>query len=198
MGLEEKYSYGQTPLDEDEKVGLRSPSVNTKWELDQLEKLNIEKAVEWSIHGRFRRDQVLNEAFVKRLHLEMFGLVWDWAGTFRRSDKNIGVEWNRIGIELKKLLDDTEYWLTNETFAPDEIAIRFKYRMVSIHCFPNGNGRHSRLMADILVEKVLRRKVFSWGLRLSLGPEQVRREYIRAIQEADQGDIFPLLQFARS
>lgn len=198
MGLEEKYSYGQTPLDEDEKVGLRSPSVNTKWELDQLEKLNIEKAVEWSIHGRFRRDQVLNEAFVKRLHLEMFGNVWDWAGTFRRSDKNIGVEWNRIGIELKKLLDDTEYWLTNETFAPDEIAIRFKYRMVSIHCFPNGNGRHSRLMADILVEKVLRRKVFSWGLRLSLGPEQVRREYIRAIQEADQGDIFPLLQFARS
>lgn len=182
----------------EDREGMKGPFVNTEWELDQLEKLNIEKAVEWSIHGRFNRDQILSEPFIKKLHLEMFGNVWDWAGTYRKSDKNIGVEWTRIGIELRKLLDDSGYWITNETFAPDELAIRFKHRLVKIHCFPNGNGRHSRLMADILIEKVFKRKVFTWGLNLSMGPEEVRKAYLKAIKQADQGDILPLLHFARS
>lgn len=198
MGLKPTYTYGQTPLDEDEKEGLLSNSVTTRWELDQLEQLNIEKAIHWTIHRKFGEDLILSEEFIKKLHKRMLGDVWRWAGTFRRSDKNLGVEWTRIGVELKMLLDDTKYWIRHKTYDPDEIAIRFKHKLVKIHCFPNGNGRHSRLMADILIEKVFKREVFSWNRSNMVRPDHIRREYIKAIQQADQGVIGPLLQFARA
>jgi len=198
MGLNPTYTYGQTPLDGDEKEGLLSNSVTTRWELDQLEQLNIEKAIHWTIHRKFGEDQILSEEFIKKLHKRMLGDVWRWAGTFRRSDKNLGVEWTRIGVELKMLLDDTKYWIRNKTYDPDEIAIRFKHKLVKIHCFPNGNGRHSRLMADILIEKVFKREVFSWYGSNMVRPDHIRREYIQAIQQADQGVVGPLLQFARA
>ena len=198
MGLNLPYSFGQTPLDEDEKEGLKTGSVTTKQELDQLEQLNIEKAVEWTIHRRLDEKRILTEEFVKNLHLRMFGDVWYWAGSFRRSDKNLGVAWIHIGVELRTLLDDTKFWIQNKAYPPDEIAIRFKHRIVKIHCFPNGNGRHSRLMADIIIEKVFGKEVFSWrGLNM-VKPDEIRKEYIFAIQQADEGDIAPLLDFARS
>ena len=128
----------------------------------------------------------------------MLGDVWHWAGTFRRSDKNLGVEWTRIGVELKMLLDDSKYWIRNRTYDPDEIAIRFKHKLVKIHCFSNGNGRHSRLMADILIEKVFKREVFSWKRSNMVKPDHIRREYIQAIQQADKGEMAPLIQFARA
>jgi Fic-DOC domain mobile mystery protein B len=198
VGLDYPYSFGQTPLDEDEKEGLKSGLVTTKWELDQLEQLNIEKAVEWTIHRRLDENRILTEEFVKSIHLRMLGDVWDWAGSFRRSDKNLGVTWIYIGVELRKLLDDTRFWIRNKAYPPDEIAIRFKHRIVKIHCFPNGNGRHSRLMADIIIEKVFGKKVFSWRGSDMVKPDEIRKDYIFAIQEADKGDIIPLLKFARS
>lgn len=198
MGLENEDIFAQTPLDENEKEGLRNTSVNTRWELDQLEQVNIEKALAWTIHHRFKEDQILNIEFIKKLHQRMLGDVWDWAGTFRRSDKNLGVEWTKIEVELRMLLDDTRYWISNLTYDPDETVIRFKHRLVKIHCFPNGNGRHSRLMADILIEKVFNREVFTWNRSILVKPDEKRREYIQAIIRADQGDITPLIRFARS
>jgi Fic-DOC domain mobile mystery protein B len=197
MGLSNTYFFGQTPLDEDEKEGLKDIAVNTRRELDQLEQLNIEKAIEWTIHRHFNDDQILTEEFIKKLHWRMMGDVWDWAGTFRRSDKNLGVEWTRINIELRKLLDDSKFWIRNKTYCPDEIAIRFKHKLVKIHCFPNGNGRHSRLMADILIEKVFKRELFTWKRSNLVKHDEIRREYIVAIKKADQGDLSPLIQFAR-
>ena len=154
MGLDFEYIAGQTPLSEEEKDGLKIKSITTQGELDEFEQLNIEKAVEWTIHKNFKFEKILTEKFIKDLHKRMFSDVWNWAGEFRRTEKNIGIQWTEIGIELKKLIEDTKFWILNKTYSEEEIAIRFKHRLVSIHCFPNGNGRHSRLMADIIMESV--------------------------------------------
>jgi Fic-DOC domain mobile mystery protein B len=198
MGLELSYDEGQTPLDEDEKEGLLIISVSTREELDEFEQENIQRAMLW-VHGKkFKQEEVLSEGFVKELHKRMFGDVWKWAGTFRKTNKNLGVDKFSIGVELKALLDDCQYWIAHNIYPPDEIAIRFKYRLVSIHCFANGNGRHSRLMADIIIEKLLGGEVFSWGEKDPIQNNTTRTEYIRSMKEADKGNIAHLLKFARS
>lgn len=198
MGLELQYAYGQTPLDEEEKEGLKIKSITSQGELDEFEQLNIEKAVEWTIHSNLKPDRILTEKFVKDLHKKMYNDVWKWAGKFRTSNKNIGIEWMQIGIELKKLLDDTKYWLENSTFSQEEIAIRFKYRIVAIHCFPNGNGRHSRMMADIIMDSIFRKEIFSWHKSNMVKADDTRKEYIDALRKADNGNINPLIEFAKN
>jgi len=197
MGLDFKYIYGQTPLSEEEKEELLIKSVTTRGELDELEQLNIEKAVEWTLENKFSKEKILSEEFIKLLHKKMLGEVWEWAGKFRKSEKNIGVDWIRIEVELRMLLDDTKYWIENKTYSPDEIAIRFKHRLVNIHCFPNGNGRHSRLMADIIIESVFGMEAFTWNNSSLVKPDKLRIEYIDSIRQADNGSIEPLLEFAR-
>jgi len=128
----------------------------------------------------------------------MYGGVWKWAGTFRRSDKNIGVTWTQIPMALRGLIDDTKYWIENKTFSEDEIAIRFKHRLVSIHCFPNGNGRHSRIMADLIAQHIFKKPVFTWGSANLVKAGDVRNKYLAAIRQADRDNIDPLLQFSRS
>lgn len=198
MGLDFQYISGQTPLDGDEKQGLLVKSVTSREDLDELEKLNIEKAIEWTINTKFKKEKILTEDFIKTLHAKMFGEVWAWAGHFRKSNKNIGVDWPIIGIELKILLDDAGYWIRKESYNPDEIAIRFKHRLVKIHCFPNGNGRHSRMMADVIIDSIFERQVFDWRYSSMLHADATREEYINAIKKADNGDIGPLLDFARN
>lgn len=128
----------------------------------------------------------------------MYSDVWLWAGSFRNTKKNLDIEHWRIPIQLKYLLDDANYWLQHKTFTPDETAIRFKHKLVSIHCFANGNGRHSRLMADLIIEKVFNRPVFSWGATKLIHSGELRSSYISALKTADQGDIQALMKFARS
>ncbi|MQP25251.1 mobile mystery protein B [Flavobacterium sp. LMO8] len=198
MGLELQYEDGQTPLSEEEKEGLLIKTITTHAELDEYEQLNIENAVEWLMRQKLKKDKVLTEDFIKALHKRMFGKVWKWAGEFRQSEKNIGVKWINIWTDLKVLLDDTSYWIDNDTFPPDEIAIRFKHRLVNIHCFPNGNGRHSRLMADIIVESIFEKEIFSWHSSNMVKADEVRKEYIKSIRLADNGDIESLIKFART
>ena len=198
MGLDLDYISGQTPLDEDEKEGLLIESISSRGDLDEFEQLNIEKAIEWTIKKKLKKENILTEEFIKALHIRMFGEVWAWAGNYRKSNKNIGVDRTMIGIELRKLLDDTEYWIKNNAYKPDEVAIRFKHRLVKIHCFPNGNGRHSRMMADIIIQSVFGQPVFDWRYSSMVKADATREEYIRAIKKADIGDIEPLLNFARN
>lgn len=198
MGLELHYSDGQTPLDEEEKEGLKIKSITTQGELDQFEQLNIESAIEWIIRSNLKAENILTEKLIKDLHKKMFGDVWKWAGQFRKTDKNIGVKWTRIGIELKNLMDDTIYWIDNNTYVPVEIAIRFKHRIVAIHCFPNGNGRHSRLMADVIIESIFGKEVFSWQTSNMIKADKTRKEYIAALRQADIGNIIPLIEFAEN
>lgn len=198
MGLELLYGEGQTPLDEDEKEGLKIKTITTQGELDELEQLNIEKAVEWTIHANLKPNKILTEKFVKDLHKRMYGDVWKWAGEFRRTEKNIGMPWIQIGVELKSLLDDTKYWIENKTYSPEEIAIRFKHRIVFIHCFPNGNGRHSRMMADIIMESIFKKEIFTWHQSNMVRADETRKEYINSLKEADNGNINPLIEFAKN
>lgn len=198
MGLDLDYIDGQTPLEEEEKDGLLIPTIATRGELDEFEQQNIEQAVQWSLMRNFKQEDIFSEAFIKDVHKRMYNNVWAWAGKFRKTNKNLGVDIQYIGIELKKLLDDVIYWTTNNTYSPDEIAVRFKHRIVSIHCFPNGNGRHSRLMADIIIEKIFKLPVFSWGAANLSNEGDARAKYLKAVKTADKGDYLPLLAFARS
>jgi Fic-DOC domain mobile mystery protein B len=197
MGLELEYFEGQTPLDDDEKEGLLIPTIATRGELDEFEQLNIEEAIQW-IHGRkLKSESIFTEKFIRNLHVRMFGNVWRWAGSFRKTNKNLGIDKWQIPVAVKDLCDNAIFWVENETFSPDEIAIRFKHRIVSIHCFPNGNGRHSRLMADIIISNYFGLRPFSWGANDMLHPNSTRMEYIKALREADCGNFDPLLKFAR-
>ncbi|MGM9479216.1 mobile mystery protein B [Pedobacter sp. GSP4] len=198
MGLDLIYIDGQTPLDEDEKEGLLIPTIATREELDEFEQQNIEDAIQWTLGRKFKSEKLLTEAFIKDMHKRMYKDVWQWAGTFRKTNKNIGVDRWRVAVELKVLLADTWFWIENDTFPPDEIAIRFKYRIVSIHCFSNGNGRHSRLLADIIVEKLFDGPVFTWGAGNLSKECESRTRYLDSLKLADKGDYTALVLFARS
>lgn len=198
MELNWNYDQGETPLDEDEKEGLKLKNLLTKADLDLAEQKSIELAILWSLGLKITAEKLLTEAFIMKVHKQMFAKVWDWSGSYRKTDKNIGVDKWSIVTYLKYLIDDTKYWITNAIFEPDEIAIRFKHRLVSIHCFPNGNGRHSRLMADILISQVFKLDVFTWGSKANDTPELQRSKYLIALREADKGNYNPLVIFARS
>ena len=198
MGLDLDYIDGQTPLDEDEKDGLLIPTIATRGELDEFEQQNIEQAVQWTLTRNFKPEAIFTETFIRNVHKRMYKQVWAWAGDFRKTNKNIGVDKWQIPTDLKYLLDDARFWHENNTYSPDEIAVRFKHRIVSIHCFPNGNGRHSRLMADIIIEKLYKQPVFSWGAANLSSQSDTRSDYLKAVKTADKSEYSLLLAFARS
>ena len=197
MGLEIEYIDGQTPLDEDEKEGLKISTITTRGDLDEFEQQNIEKAVEWTLKNKFKEERILSEDFIKSLHKRMFEDVWNWAGEFRKTEKSLGVDPYKIGIELRNLLDDCKYWINNKTFDQEEIAVRFSHRIVKIHLFPNGNGRHSRLIGDVVINHIFGHPVFTWGGKALVHQGDVRGKYINALREADAGDFGSLIKFVR-
>ncbi|MEM9835169.1 MAG: mobile mystery protein B [Bacteroidota bacterium] len=195
MGLEFEYTNGQTPIDEVEKGGLKIKSISTLGELDAFEQQNIEEAIQWTLKNTFTIETVLSEKFINLVHKKMFGHVWRWAGNYRQTNKNIGVQFYMISQQLRVHIDNCLYWFEHNTFAPDEIAIRFKHGLVAIHLYPNGNGRHSRLMGDLLIE-AFERRIFTWGSQ-TIRKERSRKMYISALKEADRGDFQKLIAFAR-
>ncbi len=190
------YPPGATPLDRDEAEGLLLPHITNRGELDRWEQDNIVEAETWA----FRRKpaDLLSEAYSCRLHKRMFGNVWRWAGTFRSSDKNIGVDYWSIAPSLKNLLEDVKIWIEQSVYSPDDIAAHFHHRLVAIHLFANGNGRHARLMADLLLVHILNRPCFTWGSENMAEAGTCREQYIQALQAADRHDYAPLLKFVRS
>jgi len=188
---------GQTPLEPDEAEQLIPSWISTRGDLDSAEQENIADAVEWTLGTALSPSEILDEGFLRRLHRRMFGQVWRWAGTYRTSARNIGVDAWLIGEELGVLLADARYWVEHETYPHDELAVRFHHRLVSMHPFPNGNGRHARLAADLLIQS-LGAPAFTWAIHRDDDPEALRAEYVAAILAADAGEIEPLLGFARS
>lgn len=197
MGLDLDYIDGQTPLEEDEKEDLLIPTISTRGELDEFEQLGVEKANEWLLGRKLSIEKILSEDFVRDLHKRMFADIWKWAGAFRRTGKNIGVEPVTIPIELKNLLDDCKYWIENKVFNEDEIAVRLSHRMVWIHPFANGNGRHSRLIADVLINKGFDKPYFTWGSINLTKAGEARTRYLKALREADKNNYQPLIEFSR-
>ncbi len=187
---------GATPLGPNESEGLLFSDITTRGELDRLEQENIAEGEERAFR-RVRRD-LLTVPFVKRLHQRMFGSDWKWAGQFRTTDKNIGIASWQITEELKKLVDDVSVWVANSTYSADEIAARFHHRLTVIHPFPNGNGRHARLLADLLLVQKLKKPRFTWGSGTVADPSELRKRYVVALRAADRHDYGPLLAFVRS
>jgi len=183
-----------TPLSAEEREGLIPSYISLRGELNEAEQANILEADAWAFA---RQRTVLDQRFLNTLHQRMYGNVWRWAGAYRKSQKNIGVEYYKIPTELRVLLDDCRYWLEHDTYPPDEIAARFHHRLVSIHCYPNGNGRHARLAADLLLIS-LERDRFSWGSANLIDAGATRAAYVAALRAADNHDYDPLLAFVRS
>ena len=198
MGLEINYLDGQTPLSEEELDGLKISSITTREELDEFEQFNIEKAIQWTFGKKIQPKDLLSEKFIKDLHKRMYGEVWKWAGSLRTSEKNLGIKSYLIPVQLKQLLDDAMFWYENQIYSPDEVAVRFKHQLVSIHCFANGNGRHSRLMADLIMEKLYKKPFLPWGGSSLVKSNEKRKEYINAIKMADRHDYRQLIMFAKS
>jgi Fic-DOC domain mobile mystery protein B len=198
VGLKIEYAEGQTPLDEEERDGLLIDGITTRADLDEFEQQNIEKAVEWTMQRRYKAEKVFTQEFACELHRRMFGDVWKWAGQFRRSNKNLGCEWHKVGIALKQLNGDAAYWLQQQTCSAEELAVRYKHALASIHCFSNGNGRHSRLMGDIIVSHIFNQPVFTWGAAGLREKNDARVNYLKALKQADAGQLNRLVEFARS
>ena len=185
---------GSTPLDPDEMASLRFKHVTTRGELDQLEQANIDEGMQWL--KKQKRPDVLSEGFVYTLHKKLFGKVWKWAGSFRKTEKNIGVDPIQIAIQLRLLLDDVRYWIENDTYPPKELAARFHHKLVYIHPFPNGNGRHARIMADAILTKLMGEDEIDWAGGYKLDDMNERRiQYIAALRKADGHDFDALFEF---
>ena len=188
------YPAGSTPLEPEELEGLIPTYITTQEQLNVWEQANIIAAEQWAS----KKKNLLSIAFIQKLHNHMFNQTWKWAGKFRFSEKNIGINWYKIPEELQKLCSDVKYQLEHNTFPDDEIAVRMHHRLVWIHPFPNGNGRHARLMADLLImQRGLQR--FSWGAAQNLYESTpVRKKYIETLRLADRGDYSELVAFSRS
>lgn len=184
-----------TPLTEEEKRELIPAHIAARAELNGAEQENIARGQQWAFSRR--KPDLLSEKFIRDLHQHMLGDVWRWAGKFRTSERNLGIDHWKIPMELRTLLDDAKVWIEKKVYSPDEIAVCFHHRLVHIHPFPNGNGRHARLMADLLVTR-LGGKRFTWGSGSLVPPGELRKAYIAALKAADNHDVGPLLAFARS
>jgi Fic-DOC domain mobile mystery protein B len=189
-------SDGNTPLSPEEIEDL-IPNLATKEELNEWERENILLARTWALKNRTSAIEMISDEYIRKLHHKMFDETWKWAGQYRKTEKNIGVRFHEIPERLAILFGDVRFWIENTTFSPDEIAIRFHHRLVFIHPFPNGNGRHGRLIADVLVMR-LGAAAFSWGSKDLVKPGEARDEYLKALRAADHDDIQPLLKFSRS
>lgn len=186
-----------TPLNPDEQKAL-IPNLSTQEELNEWERKNIVSARVWALdQRRVKSDDPLRQSYVRELHRRMFDQTWKWAGTYRKSEKNIGVPFHEITERLENLLRDARYWIELKTYAPEEIAVRLHHGIAFVHPFPNGNGRHARLMADVVAVR-LGQPVFSWGGASLTEAGELRRNYIQALQAADNGDFAALFQFCRS
>jgi len=191
-----KYSEGATPLEPDEIKGLKLTHITTRAELDRWEMENINQAYQWT--DQLKNRDIFNEDFICLLHKKMFENVWKWAGQFRKSNKNIGISWVEIAVELKVLCDDANAWIEFDTFPADEFAARFHHRLVYIHPFSNGNGRHARLMADLILENIFNKHPFIWGGNSLTKQGETRKQYIKALKAADEYDYSLLMEFVRT
>lgn len=185
---------GATPLDPDERLGLKFGHITTRGELDELEQANIEQGLAWV--SRRRTGDIFDDAFVRTLHKRLFGDVWSWAGEYRLTEKNIGIDPHQVSMQLRMLLDDARYWAEHDVYPPLEAAARFHHRMVQIHPFPNGNGRHARIATDIMLEEIYGHPPIEWASGFDLQADNERRtKYIAALRAADGNDFGPLLEF---
>lgn len=186
-----------TPISPEELDDL-IPNLATKEELNEWERENILEARRWALKNQqLKKNDPLSEEYIRRLHKKMFDQTWRWAGKYRKTEKNLGVPVHQIQELIGNLIGDAKYWADHKTYDVDELAVRFHHRLVVIHPFPNGNGRHARLIADVIAVK-MGRPPFTWGSADVIASGEARKRYLESLRSADNSDIKPLLKFARS
>lgn len=195
MAVKFEYPPGSTPLDADDAAGLIPSHITTQGQLNEWEFQNVADGRVWAFSGK--RKPLLTARFAQELHRRMFGRTWKWAGKLRKKETLPGIDPKDISVELKKLFDDVEYQLQRKSMPLDEIAARFHHRLTFIHPFPNGNGRHARLMTDILL-KMNGSEPFDWGSSELVAADDTRDRYIAALRAADGRDHSLLFVFVRS
>jgi Fic-DOC domain mobile mystery protein B len=198
--LNQKYSDGNTPIRAEEAEQL-IPRISTLGELNEYEAVNILLAREWAFASRTMKSMdPLQEPYIRELHHRMFDNVWKWAGTYRKTERNIGCEPKDIMQRIPQLLANTRFWLENKTLSTDEALLRFHHQLTKIHPFANGNGRHARLIADIVSVKYGQSE-FTWGAGKDIVAEgDARTHYLAALRalDASENEVKQLLEFARS
>ena len=195
MGLKLEPKEGDTLLSPEELDELIPKHITNRQQLDEVEQNNIEDAFQWLLSRKVDTiEQLISPEFQDELHKKMLGKVWKWAGKIRSREANIGVNPLKIEILRKQLIDDLMFWYENKTFDPIEIAIRFHHRLVQIHCYPNGNGRHTRIMADLILEKIFNSAPIKWKGNDFININEFRTKYIAALKEADEGNYESLLE----
>jgi len=198
--LNQKYSDGNTPIRTEEAEQL-IPRISTIGELNEYEAVNILLGRQWAFDSRTMRSRdPLEEPYIRELHHRKFDNVWKWAGSYRKTERNIGCEPNEIMQRIPQLLANTRYWLENKTFPTDEALLRFHHQLTKIHPFAKGNGRHARMIADVVVVKYGLVE-FTWGAGKDVvAGGDARTRYLVALRalDANENDVNQLLDFARS
>lgn len=180
---------GQTPIDD--LSGLKVKGITTQAELNAHEAENIRKAVLKYLGAKpTRRSAKFDVRWALRLHAEMFGHIWQWAGQPRTQELNIGSPPHQVSVDLLNLLEDLKVW-QKSGMPLQEQAVRLHHRAVKIHPFLNGNGRWSRLLANIWL-KLHGAAPIDWPEAVIGTSSVVRDEYIAAIKAADNHDFAPL------
>lgn len=189
--------FGQTPLPEDFRKDLIPKHILLLKELNELEAENISRAVQKYLFGKRKKWNLTTPSTILKIHKDMFSDVWTWAGRFRHIDLNLGRPKAMVAQEVKQLCDDLKYWIDRKTYETTEIAVRFHYRLVTIHPFVNGNGRLSRICANVIIQQCGEIPL-TWGGADLNHEGTARKKYIEALKEADRGDLKKLILFARS
>ncbi len=185
-----------TPLTPDERADLIPSNITNRDELNEFEARGVADGDRWAFSRR--RSDLLSAKFLRQLHKRMFGEVWKWAGTYSKEvNRRIGVDCYLIEPQLRELFDTVRYWIDHNSYAPDEIAVRFHHRLTQIHPFPNGNGRLARLAGELLIVE-LGGERFTWGRANLVEAAEARRAYVDALHQADNNVIEPLIELARS
>jgi Fic-DOC domain mobile mystery protein B len=197
VALGDSHARGATPLEPDELADLIPDHISTQGELNESEQSNIIQGQWWALRSRKSRfPGLLTDVYVRELHREVFDQTWKWAGHYRTSGKNIGIDWRQIPEQVRVACENARYWVDNETFSPLELSVRLHHRLAEIHPFPNGNGRHARLIADLLLMKHFKLERLPWGGQ-NLGDAGDNRDsYLSALRAADRGDFVGLIEFA--
>lgn len=192
-----KYIEGQSMLHAEELAGLKNPELRSYAEINEAEAPAIAKTIAWVEKNYFKSERIFTETFLKEIHKRMFSEVWTWAGKFRTVNKNLGVDKIKISSELKQLMSNTKFWIEDESYTMDEIAIRYAHRLMQIQPFSDGNARHAKIMSNVILEHLLNSEIFTWGESIP-DPAKNRAAFLDALRKADKGKMDDLLKFARS
>jgi Fic-DOC domain mobile mystery protein B len=189
---------GASPISDEQAEGLKQTWVSTQEDLNAVEEKNFSRGRDWLFKSKREANDISRIEFLCTLHKKMLGEVYSWAGEIRRNQTNIGIESHQIRTSVENLRRDLLSWIDNQSHTEEEIAIKYHFRLVQIHPFLNGNGRLSRFLADFLNEKYFENEPFSWGRKNLILKGEARSSYLRALKDADQENLMPLIEFARS